>query len=75
MPLRLEQLVEPQIERAAVEAEAAVEHQHRAPQDRELAERMMLGVFLQRLEAPRHIDQLGLRLAQSPACCPDRPDG
>ena len=49
---------------AAIEAEAAIERQHRAPQHREFAKRMMLGVLLQRLEAPRDIHDLGLRLGE-----------
>ena len=64
LPVQREQLVEAQPEHAPVEPEAPVERQHRAAQHRHLAERVMLGILLQRLEAPRDVDDLGLRLRQ-----------
>ena len=64
LAVQREQLVEAQPEHAPVEPEAPVERQHRATQHRHFAERMMLGILLQRLEATRDVDDLGLRLGE-----------
>ena len=64
LPVQREQLVKAQPEHAPVEPEAPIERHHRAAQHRHLTERVMLGILLQRLEAPCDVHDLGLRLGK-----------
>ena len=44
--------------------ETPIERHHRPPQHCHFAERVVLGILLQRLEAPRDVHDLGLRLGE-----------
>src|SRR5690349_28740 len=59
-----QQLVEPEIECAPIEIEATVEGQNRSPQHGHGAQRMMLSILLQGLEAPCYINEARVRLAE-----------